>query len=278
VRGEFIDIDGQRLYYYAAGTRGIGEPLLLIHGFPTSSHLWTRVVPLLPPGHRIVVPDLLGYGRSELRDPGDAPPDLGISGHATRGAQLLDALQIERICVVGHGWGAAIAMAMLARQPQRVSRLCLVNAATAESWPRGEARRVRAAMPLLCCLPGGILLALTRRKLASAYRDMPGLAQSATQYLRPFRGALGRSTLLAHLRSLTATPDSTAAGQPTAPLPTAIVWGAHDPLLPMPLARRLQASIQDSTLDVVAGGHFSPEESPEQVATVLARLLHEDRS
>jgi pimeloyl-ACP methyl ester carboxylesterase len=274
VRGEFIDIGGERLYYYAAGTRGVGEPLLLIHGFATSSHLWTRVVPLLPPGHRIVVPDLLGFGRSELRHQDVAATDLGISGHATRGAQLLDALQIDRICVVGHGWGAAIAVAMSARQPQRVSRMCLINAVTAASWPQGEARRVRAAMPLLYCLPSGMLLGLTRRKLASAYRDTPGPAQTATQYLRPFRGALGRRTLLAHLRSLTVSPDSTNMGTPRASRPTAIVWGAHDPLLPMPMARRLQASIQGSTLDVVAGGHFSPEESPEQVATVLARLLH----
>src|ERR671917_498738 len=54
-----------RVYYYAAGTRGTGEPLVFIHGFPTSSHLWRDVVPLLPDGHRAIVIDLLGYGRSD---------------------------------------------------------------------------------------------------------------------------------------------------------------------------------------------------------------------
>jgi pimeloyl-ACP methyl ester carboxylesterase len=276
VRGEFIDIDGMRLYYYAAGTRGVGEPLLLIHGFPTSSLLWTRLVPLVPAGHRIVVPDLLGFGRSELGDHDGAPIDLGISGHARRVAQLLDTLQIERVCLVGHGVGAAIAVALVTRQSQRVSRLCLVNAVTTESWPRAETRRVRAAMPVLRCLPGWFVLAVVGRWLRSAYRDAPALAQTAAQYLRPFRGTLGRRTLLDHLRSLTAAPDSRGNEAPRASVPTAIIWGAHDPLLPAALARRLQTSIQGSTLDIVAGGHFSPEESPEQVAVVLARLLQED--
>src|SRR6476619_6272310 len=65
VRGEFLDLSGARLYYYAAGTRGAGVPAVFIHGFPTSSHLWNDVIPLIPPGHRLVVLDLLGYGRSD---------------------------------------------------------------------------------------------------------------------------------------------------------------------------------------------------------------------
>jgi pimeloyl-ACP methyl ester carboxylesterase len=48
MRGEFIDVNGARLYYYAAGSRGVGEPVVFLHGFPTSSHLWTEVVPLVP--------------------------------------------------------------------------------------------------------------------------------------------------------------------------------------------------------------------------------------
>ena len=78
MRGEFVDVGGARIYYYATGTRGAGEPVVLIHGFPTSSHLWRDVAPLIPEGHRVVVIDLLGYGRSD-------PPngrDLSIKGHA----------------------------------------------------------------------------------------------------------------------------------------------------------------------------------------------------
>ena len=48
MRGEFLDLGGARLYYYAAGTRGAGDPVVFLHGFPTSSHLWRDVVPLVP--------------------------------------------------------------------------------------------------------------------------------------------------------------------------------------------------------------------------------------
>ena len=65
MRGEFVDVGGVRLYYFAAGTRGEGEPIIFLHGFPTSSHLWSSVVTLVPKGHRVVVVDLLGYGRSD---------------------------------------------------------------------------------------------------------------------------------------------------------------------------------------------------------------------
>ena len=65
MRGEFVEVGIHRLYYYAAGTRGEGDPIILLHGFPTSGHVWGNLVALLPAGHRIVVPDLLGFGRSD---------------------------------------------------------------------------------------------------------------------------------------------------------------------------------------------------------------------
>ena len=116
MRGEFLDLSGARIYYYAAGTRGAGNPVVLIHGFPTSSHLWNDVVPLMPAGHRIVVVDLLGYGRS------DRPHGRGVdvAAHAERIAALLDELHIDRACVVGHGMGGGVAQWLAVRHASRV--------------------------------------------------------------------------------------------------------------------------------------------------------------
>lgn len=127
MRGEFIDVGGTRLYYYASGTRGAGEPLLLVHGFPASSHLWARVVPLLPAGYRAIVPDLLGYGRSDPAPPNGPAADVTVAGHARRMMRLLDVLGVERAGVIGHGIGAAVALDMWRAQPLRVTRLGLVN-------------------------------------------------------------------------------------------------------------------------------------------------------
>src|SRR5438067_1921087 len=162
MRGEFLDLGGTRVYYYAAGTRGAGNPVVLIHGFPTSSHLWNDVVPLMPPGHRIVVLDLLGYGRS------DRPKGHGVdlAAHGTRTVALLDELRIDRACLVGHGMGGGIAQWIAAHHVPRVSHLCLIDSVSIDrtsagiegSLHRGVSRA--ASLPLLQALPPVALLSL----------------------------------------------------------------------------------------------------------------------
>src|SRR3954467_437852 len=131
MRGEFLDLSGARLYYYAAGTRGAGVPVVFIHGFPTSSHLWNDVVPLMPQGHRLVVLDLLGFGRS------DRPLTRAVDAraHAQRLIEVFDELQINRACVVGHGFGGGVAQALAIDHADRVSHLGLVDSAAFAHWP-----------------------------------------------------------------------------------------------------------------------------------------------
>src|ERR1700759_690888 len=94
MRGEFLDLSGARLYYYAAGTRGAGVPVVFLHGFATSGHLWADVVPLIPAGQRLVVLDLLGYGRSDRPE----TRDVDVRSHAERVIELMDELRIQRAC------------------------------------------------------------------------------------------------------------------------------------------------------------------------------------
>jgi pimeloyl-ACP methyl ester carboxylesterase len=271
VRGEFLDLNGTRLYYYAAGTRGAGEPVVFLHGFPTSSHLWSDVVPLIPAGHRVVVLDLLGYGRSD-RPLGRR---VDLLAHAGRVVHLLDELQIERACIVGHGIGGGIAQSLAVRQPKRVSRLCLVDSVGFDRWPTFEARIARAALPLAQFLPVEALLAVLRRDLLRGYSDPARAAHSLDLYLRPFAGPDGRDALVAHIRALTSgeTTDI-AVDLASVRAPTAIVWGQNDRVIPISIARRLQQAIPEATLEVLPGmKHFTPEEAPRQVADVIAGLL-----
>jgi pimeloyl-ACP methyl ester carboxylesterase len=271
MRGEFLDVGGARLYCYAAGSRGAGEPVVLLHGFPTSSHLWSRVVPLLPAGHRVIVLDLLGYGRS------DRPlgRDVSIRGHAERVIAALDMLGINYACVAGHDVGGGIAMAMAARWPQRVSRLCLVNSVAFDEWPTREVRMAKATLPLTRHLPPTWLLSVVRSDLLRGYTDASEGTHSIDRYVKPFAGAEGRDALVAHLTALDAAETAaldTRLG--TLVQPTSVVWGAHDPFLPATIGRRLQEAIPGATLDVIADArHFTPEESPEHVARAIGALL-----
>ena len=277
MRGEFVDVGGVRLYYYAAGTRGAGEPVLLLHGFPASSYLWSDVVPRLPAGHRVIVPDLLGFGRSEPPQPGQLDSDLTVGGHAHRIVQLLDVLNAGQACIVGHGFSAAVALAIAARHPQRVTRLCLVNAVTSVSWPARDAMIADAVAALAPALPPGLPLWFARRALRRGFADPALAARSADHYLRGFRSPGGRAVLLAQMRALTRAafprPPVRTPQSPGRPVPTAMIWGDRDRLLPIAAGHALRTYIPHATLDVVSGGHFAPEESPAQVATIITHLL-----
>jgi pimeloyl-ACP methyl ester carboxylesterase len=270
MRGEFLDVNGVRLYYYAAGSRGAGEPIVLLHGFPTSGHLWNAVVPLLPTGHRVVVLDLLGFGRS---DPARA--DVGLRAHADRLVAVLDLLGINFACIVGHDIGGGIAQSVAVRFPHRVSRLCLVNTVAFDCWPPREVKIARAMMPLTRHLPPSWILSAVRADLLRGYADHEKGSHDIDLYLRPFSEVDGRDALMAHLHALDAA--ETAALTPrlgTVVSPTAIVWGKDDPFLDASTGERLKAAIPRSTLDVIPEGrHFTPVESAHRVADAISRLL-----
>ena len=271
MRGEFIDLDGARLYYYAAGTRGAGEPVVFLHGFPTSGHLWTDVIPLMPPGHRLVVIDLLGYGRS---DPPNGRP-LTLRAHADRVVGLLDALGIAEACIVGHDLGGGVAQAMAVHAPARVSRLALVDSVAFTGWPTRDVRLARAILRLTGRVPPRWVLAVLRADLERGYADPSRAVHSIDRFIRPFTSDEGRATFMQHLRALDARETRALAqrlGEIAAP--TAVVWGANDPFLRLPLAKRLAAAVPGSTLHVVPGvRHFTPEDAPRPVADAISALL-----
>jgi pimeloyl-ACP methyl ester carboxylesterase len=271
VRGEFIDLQGARLYYYAAGTRGAGEPVVFLHGFPTSGHLWTDVIPLMPAGHRLVVIDLLGYGRS---DPPNGRP-LSLRAHADRVLALMDTLGIARACIVGHDLGGGIAQAMALGAPARVSRLALLDSVAFGAWPRRDLRIARALFRMTGRLAPRWMLAVLRADLERGYEAGDRASHSIERFLRPFTSLEGRGALVEHLRALDARETRAMAGQlRTISAPTTVIWGTADPYLSPKLARRLAEAIPGAALQLVPGArHFTPEDAPRAVADALAALL-----
>ncbi len=277
MRGEFVDLTGRRLYYYAAGTRGAGEPVIFVHGFPSSSHLWQDVVREMPGGHRLVVLDLLGFGRSDrplFRDRGE----LSVVAHAGRVRELMVELRIDAACLVGHGMGGAVAQCFALTWPERVSRLCLVNSVAFDRWPRGAARLPRAlcAAPAIARALGAPLLAgLVHGSLLRGFADRERGRHALDLYLRAFTGSLGVEALVAQLRAMRdayVPPLGARLGELRQP--TAIVWGERDPFLSCELGERLRSAIPGATLDVIPGArHFSPVDAPDKVAGAIQRLL-----
>jgi pimeloyl-ACP methyl ester carboxylesterase len=104
---------------------GSGSPVLLLHGFPDSWQLWRHQIPALADvGHRVIAPDLRGFGKTTRPA---AAEDYGIATLIGDVAGLLDTLGVDRVAVVGHDWGAALAWALAGAAPDRLTHLVPIS-------------------------------------------------------------------------------------------------------------------------------------------------------
>lgn len=282
MRGEFIDLDGVRLYCYAFGQRGAGHPIVLVHGSFTSSHLWQDVLPRLPKGHRVLVLDLLGHGRSD--PPGAAA--MTVAAHAARLGQLLDVLGVHEAMLVGHGMGAAIAARVAHEQPSRVAHLMLVNPTLLTANP-GDAfisrrlNRVATLVPLWRHLGPGWLASALHGALLPCFAHRDTGARSLDVYLKPFRRREGRDTACAQLVALRAsrTDSIETLARGAIQCETALVLGVADPFLPDRRATRLHTALDTATrhtltVHTLPGvAHIAPEEAPDRLGTLVAELI-----
>jgi pimeloyl-ACP methyl ester carboxylesterase len=176
--------------------------------------------------------------------------------------RLLDALCIDRACLVGHGFGATVANLVATDDSARASRLCFVNATlrAGRSWSLLKGARY---------VPTPLLLSAVRSRIRRGYVDAERANRSLEHFLRPFATPEGHTVLGAQLAALPG--DENLAACLTKP--TALVAGENDPFESVATARAVQALNPSATLDVLSDAHYSPEESPERVARVITDLL-----
>ena len=273
MRGEFVDLAGTRLYYYAAGSRGAGDPVVFLHGFPGSSHSWRQMIPLMPEGRRLVVVDLMGFGRSDFGRGDASPPRL--AHHVGLVRQLLDDLSIATSAIIGHGIGGTIAQAIAIGHPDRVSALGLCSCPAFDVWPRRLARLARLAAPGARLLGPAMLASFVHGSAIRGFADRDAGRRALDVALRPYPAHLGVEALTSQLALMR---DAEIAGVGarlgTIGVPTAVIWGARDPFLPVALGKRIAAAIPGATIDIIPDArHFINEDAPEQCARLASTLL-----
>jgi pimeloyl-ACP methyl ester carboxylesterase len=278
---QFIHIADARIAY---ADHGDGSPVLLLHGCPFSSFVWRNVIPTLgEAGHRCLAPDLLGLGDTET--PSDA--DWSLPAQLAMVVNFLDALDLERIDVVGHDHGGAIAQMLAANNPERIHRLVLCNAEAYDNWPSGDERPFVVATQLPV-LGAGFRLALSSPmtfKLiltaANAVKDRAALTDElVTGYVRanlsdPHKRAKTARFLAGQLdpNNNRCTLDAVD-GLRRFDHPTMLVWGTEDPHFGPEWADRLAADIPGvRRKELLPTGHLLMEEDPERVSHLLAEFL-----
>jgi pimeloyl-ACP methyl ester carboxylesterase len=271
----FRTIHGYRRAFRVAGS---GPPLVLLHGIGDSSATWEAVIPALAAHHLVIAPDLLGHGLS------DKPrADYAVAAYDNGVRDLLGVLGVRRTTLIGHSLGGGVAMQFAYQFPERTERLVLVSS--------GGAGPEVSLMLRLLTVPGAqALLHLPRLPTA---RWQTGLVVAA---LRALDTALGQDAPDL-LRVVDALPDATSRaafirclrsvvdwrGQVitmldrcylTQGMPTLLVWGSRDAVLPVSHAYRAHEAMPGSHLEIFEGaGHFPFHTDPVRFTSTLEAFL-----
>lgn len=118
--GGMADVNGVRLHYLIGGR---GNPVVLLHGYAETSHMWLPLMPLLTKNHTVIVPDLRGAGESSKPESGYDKKNMAVDIH-----ELVASLGFSRVSVVGHDIGLMVAYAYAAQFPQATERVVLIDA------------------------------------------------------------------------------------------------------------------------------------------------------
>ena len=120
----YVEIDGMRMHYVDEGPRD-AAPTLLLHGEPSWSYLYRKMIPpLAAAGHRVIAPDLIGFGRS---DKPVSRSNYSYAGHVAWMAQFLEALDLQGITLFCQDWGSLIGLRVAAEHEPRFARIALGN-------------------------------------------------------------------------------------------------------------------------------------------------------
>jgi len=258
-----------------------GPSIVLFHGFGANGHTWNRWVPELTVDHRVLVVEMKGVGAS--------PKPRGENYGPEEQALLLHRLILQRdlgeVTLVGHSLGGGIALLtafkLLSENPSRLKRLVLVAAAT---YPQPVPKFIRfAARPrlgplALWLLPAGFIM---RKALQMAYHD-PGLitASQVEAYAEPIRTPQARYALARMALQITPNDmDAVVARYPEIHLPTLLIWGREDRIVPLRYGERLERDIPNARLEILEKcGHIPQEEKPRESLELFRSFLAEDRA
>jgi haloalkane dehalogenase len=269
----YIDHDGLRMHYV---DEGAGDPVLCLHGEPTWSYLYRKMIPGLASVARVVAPDYLGFGRS------DKPVDrdwYSFDRHCRSIRRLVEELDLARLTVVVQDWGGPIGLRLAVEQPERVARLVILNTgvgggrAPNDVWLRFR-EVVRAAGGDF--QPGRLIRTACVRGLSD---------EVVAAYDAPFPAPESKAGPLMFPEQVPTEPDH----PNTAPLlairealrswekPSLVLFGDSDPIFPPEVAEMIAELIPGAlpAETIENAGHFVQEDAGEEVAARIVRFLEE---
>lgn len=265
VEPHYVELDGMRMHYVDEGD---GDPFLLLHGEPTWSYLYRKVIPELP--GRCVAPDYFGFGRS------DKPTDIGwysYDRHTQSLIEFVERLDLRNMTVVVQDWGGPLGFRLCVERPERVARLVVLNTGIGARSPNEEWLRFQAFMRRV----GTDIVAgnLVRLSLVQPVSD-----EVIAGYDAPFPVPESRAGIVAFPELV-----ATSADHPSAPAmldvrerlrsfdrPALVLFSDSDPIFSRRAAEVMAELLPRTELaePVANAGHFLQEDQGEAVGRAIA--------
>jgi haloalkane dehalogenase len=267
-----LEWEGLRIHYLDEGD---GPPVVLFHGEPTWSFLYRNVIPhLVAVGHRVIAPDMPGFGKS------DAPTDPDFYTYDNLVASMLhvvDALDLEDATAVVQDWGGPVGLRTAVERPDRFRRLVIMNT----GLYAGEGRVTKAFrawrsfvestpdLPISMIMGGAATRTWGEDVLAAYEAPFPTVEHKVGSWRLPLIVPLADDDPGASEMMQVGDALSRWEG------PALVLFSDHDPMFPLSAAERFAAAIPGSgPVEIVEGaGHFLQEEEPDTVGGAIAAFL-----
>jgi haloalkane dehalogenase len=267
----YREVEGLRLAHVDTGE---GAPVIFLHGEPTWSYLWRKVIPpVRDAGFRCIAPDLVGFGRS------DKPTDVGwysYERHVALATTLLEDLDLRGATIVVHDWGGPIGLHLAVEHPERIERIVILDTGlfTGEQRMTDAWLTFRDFVARTEDLPIGFLV-------RGGCKHDPGDAVAAA-YEAPFPSAAAKAGARAFPALIPLATDAPGAAAGRRVLhalradrrPTLMLWGDSDPVLPPSVGERFAAAIgRDAPQAIADAGHFLQEDKGPEIGGMIADWL-----
>lgn len=267
----YREVGGLRVAHVDVGE---GQPVLMVHGSPTWSFIWRRVIPpLLDGGYRCIAPDHAGYGRS------DKPLDSGwysVERHVELTGSILEDLDLRDVTIVVHDWGGPIGLSLALVQPERIKRIVILDTAIdpREAWMNAAWVRMRDFIRKTEDLPIREMMRMV------VVRDLDPDVVAA--YEAPFPTPESSAALWGMMASVPPADDPAGIAGADAfydalrrdPRPMLALWADSDSFLTLASGQRLMSRIGRQIDHVVPGaGHALQEDQGELVGRLIAEWL-----
>jgi pimeloyl-ACP methyl ester carboxylesterase len=273
------EVDGLRIFYREAGPPN-GPVILLLHGFPTSSHMYRDLIPRLAVRYRVIAPDYPGYGFS------DAPPPATFTYTFDRLAEVIDsflqAIGAHRYVLYAQDFGGPVGFRLAAKHPDRVTGLVVQNAVAHEEGlapsmdvarPYWAKRTPETEAPMRALLT----LETTRFQYLHGARNPSRISPDAWTHAqalldRPGNAEIQLAILQDYGSNLKRYPEWQAYFRAYQP-PTLVAWGKNDPFFTVDGAQAYASDMPGTETHILDTGHFALEEEAPRIAELMLNFL-----